>query len=1033
MMHFDPIAGLLSDLETLTDVAKAGVVSRREVRLEPGETRFAAILFLDVVGFSQHSRILTSEQLTTLIDRSFRIFELTTKSHGGYCDKVVGDAGLYVFPGHPNYPPACEAALSSAMLLLERANQITQSLRQQHGSLSLEIRIGVAFGEVTRMRVGGEEHQLTVIGETVNIAQRLEASAEPGTVQTTIRVIEQVDERLLTDERGKFELKGFGEVGIFRVKDLKPARVKLRSSFGRLTPLIGRDEILAQAQRQVENWQSVSYAAQDSADIPANAAKGRNRLLIIRGPLAVGKSRLAYELVERLKGNGRVNTFTGHCVELNSLVSIATELVLVAGLTSKNLLRRWEKLCAHAAKVMGEDYAERQRAHLPLLALLVGCTEVDTSGVRQADARSFMRAVMLALRSCCELVARFTGHPVVLVVEDLQWLGDLRELVADLLTNAQLPHPLVVVGTARPEFTLEPGEFGEGELRILELEPLEPEEGKALIQAILPGLELPPEFERSLHEKAIGLPYYYEEIAQLLLRSGLVAKEDGAYRATGELSEVAMPEDIRMLILGRLDQLDHSLRDFTKRASVLGRSFMKSVLQKMEEKLGTNGQARLEQSLGELVEEQILGEETGGRYFFLHVLTQEAAYGSLLRVNRALLHSVAADVLQDMLVPGSRAEAGIRPELTMHLEEAGRLEEAHERCCQLLGLRANTGRFENWDYWAGGASRIWDKMCEEDPTLPEDSYLLLSVTGLRYATQGDLSKAEEYYNRALELVRALGKRENEGSLQNNLGTVFRVQGKVDQAWQCFDEALEISREVGHERLEAVALRNLGTVCRERGDQADAEQYYKQALALAQDRGDRHNEALVLDGLGMLYMDRVLIDQSESCFSEALEKSQEIRNLWGEGLTLGNLGLLQMKVLKLKEARQSLDRSLQIAQEVGDPRLEGEVLGKRANLLLRQKLPELARRDLERAIELLTQVGQPFQIAFMQCQWVFCHLATGDAASAQQALKKAQSMAGQLKIGRRSALFREIEKVRTALAAFEGRELPVAQGLRKSGG
>src|SRR5690349_16877803 len=99
---FDPLAGLLADLDTIAGEAGAGFASRREYRLEPGETRPAAILFLDVVGFTSLARALDSENLSRLIDRTFRIFDLSVRAEGGYCDKVIGDAGLYVFAGHPN-------------------------------------------------------------------------------------------------------------------------------------------------------------------------------------------------------------------------------------------------------------------------------------------------------------------------------------------------------------------------------------------------------------------------------------------------------------------------------------------------------------------------------------------------------------------------------------------------------------------------------------------------------------------------------------------------------------------------------------------------------------------------------------------------------------------------------------------------------------------------------------------------------------------------------------------------------------------
>ncbi|MCH7494395.1 adenylate/guanylate cyclase domain-containing protein, partial [bacterium] len=162
MLGPDPIASLLEDLDTIAGVARAGVLTASQDELEAGETRPAAVLFLDVVGFTRLARQLASDQLARLIDRTFRIFELTAKAHGGYCDKVVGDAGLYVFLGDPGHPPACESALAAGLALVARARQVSETLKG--AGVDLAVRVGVAFGEVTRQRVGGEGWQVTVMG-----------------------------------------------------------------------------------------------------------------------------------------------------------------------------------------------------------------------------------------------------------------------------------------------------------------------------------------------------------------------------------------------------------------------------------------------------------------------------------------------------------------------------------------------------------------------------------------------------------------------------------------------------------------------------------------------------------------------------------------------------------------------------------------------------------------------------------------------------------------------------------------------------
>lgn len=1017
MAALDLIAGLLEDLDTLAQVAESGVLLRREARLEPGETRPAAILFLDIAGFTELSKRLDSAQLSLLIDRTFRIFELTVRSQGGYWDARFGDAALYVFPGHPNHPPACRAALLAGLGLLDRARQIARSLDPM--GLSLAIRAGVSFGEVTRQHVGGADKPLTVMGDTVNLAQRLEASAQPMTLQTTVRVLDQAGTGFQSEYRDAFELKGFGRVEVHRVQGYSQPPVRLRGSARRLTPLIGRDALLNQAAAQVDAWLDfLAQAGQAAgADDTRPRARGQNRLVIIHGATAVGKSRFAFELVEKLREGEAVLSATAHCTELASLLDFGSEVAACAGLDSSNLPKRWEKLCNLAAELRGSEYAQRARSHLPVLALLLDCVTVDATNIRRADAKSFLVSAVLALRACLELVSLETGQPIVVVFEDLQWMGELEEIIRGVVETAELSYPLIIVATARDDYTHTEGALGEAELCLIELEPLTAAQGDEMFAALLPGLDLPVELRAELHERAIGIPYYYEEFARMLLRRGLVAAEgepgEERYRLTQPLAALEMPSDLAMLVLGRLDQLAPWLRELTGRLSVWGRYFELDLHGALEARLGLLDTDRLREGIRQLRAEQFLDTDTGERFYFEHLLVRDAAYGALLRGNRLLLHLNAAAVLQERLIPGGSEESGLLPELALHLEYAGQFSDAHQRQCQFLSLKAQTGRFDAWEQAEAAAQRSWDLLRLQNPGLPPVSHMLLNAQGTRHRMTGDWEAAGRCYREALQIVNAQGDRRTEASLLNNLGSLLRGLGDPAGAAEHYLRALELSREFGRARLEAVVLRNMGALAREEGRTQEAEQLYQESLAISQRTRDLRNTALCLDNLGMVFMDRWMAQESEDCFNDALSIMRDIGNTWGEALVLGDLGLLRMKYMRLEEARALLDQSIVLAIEAGDPRLEGETLGKRANLLLRQGLPKLAQPDLRRALELLSRVGNPFQTAFVHCQFVFYHLALGHADSANRSFLEAEHLARQIGIGPSSALWREIEKTRAA--------------------
>jgi predicted ATPase len=193
-----------------------------------------------------------------------------------------------------------------------------------------------------------------------------------------------------------------------------------------------------------------------------------------------------------------------------------------------------------------------------------------------------------------------------------------------VLSGVQLRRPLLVIATARPEFDAEDAALAallgvesptEGEDKpwtVDEIPPLSGADGEALLQALLPGLILPADIAAELHEKASGLPYYYEEFARMLLRRGIVAPGPaGHYILTQELTELALPEDIQALLLGRLDMLPQELKELTMRASVLGRSFDRDLLARVHELLELEETRPLDDQLAELVAERVLVRDEG--------------------------------------------------------------------------------------------------------------------------------------------------------------------------------------------------------------------------------------------------------------------------------------------------------------------------------------------------------------------------------------------------------------------------------------
>ncbi len=752
----------------------------------------------------------------------------------------------------------------------------------------------------------------------------------------------------------------------------EPSRVRPRGRFRRLTALVGRGELLKKAEQQINSWLRQSY---DPAtfDITTGAAQinGRNRLLVVGGAAAVGKSRFAYELVERMKAQSTINIAYAHCVENGSLSAFAAEVAGVAGLTKGNLPARWEELCSHAAQPVSAQYAERQRKHLPLLALLLDCEEVDTAGIRQADTASFLLGVKLALRACCELVAHFTSQPVMLVIEDLQWMGSLREVITDLLANACLPQPLIAIGTARPEFAATDEELAEltgiGEaglsaglrpFSVMELPPLERTEGGRLVQKLLPGIKLPGQVERELAEKADGLPYYYEEFARLLVRHGLVVEREGSFEVKEGVSEVELPEDIRALILDRLNGLEPELRELTGRAAVIGRSFSRKRLQEIEKRLGVGTAERLETGLADLAEQQVLGGEPGDQYFFEHVMSRDAAYNSVPNPDRLLLHGVMSDVLSEMLVPGTASEWDILPELAKHLESAGNHREAHEKCCKLLGLMAKTGRIDQWKYWEEKARHAWEHARSTALALPEKSPYSLQAIGTRRLHQGRYKEAEKLLKESLAIHREIGDHRGVGLCLNNLGVVAEQQRRNEEAAKYHHESLEIYREIGDRKGTAGNLHNLGNVTFNQGRYEDGEKLYREALEINREIGNRLWIAYNLNSLGGLAHAQGRYEEGKKLYEESLAILREIGDRCGIAASLNSLGAVACCERRYNEGEKLCREALEIRREIGDRRGIASSLNNLAEVGINLEHLGKACKCLVEALRIVGEIGSP---------------------------------------------------------------------------
>jgi len=1034
---------LLADLRTLVTLA-ASAPEQAAPELEAGETRRCAILYLDVKGYTELSRLLTSEQLAVLIDRVFKLLTLEVEREGGYLDKVVGDAALYVFPGSEAHPPVVEASLRAASRIQERLGEVNEALSAHRVSLS--VRIGVNYGEVTRLTVGGTGQPETVMGEAVNLAQRLESACPPGSVLTTKRVASYAPADFVFSPPRPVELKGFGQVEVVELLSCPLISDRLRIHAGeRLAPFVGRKEELARLLEEI---------SRPGPPMP---------LVTLTGDPAVGKSRLIFEALRRLpeEDRGRVVVQTP---------SPPVEWLAVGREMARSLIRELGRLVGElsyqqVASLLSPEDPSAERIRFGLSYLLEQGEEAER--VAKLDVETRLELAEIALSALIGGISSRLPEGLVMVLEDLQWADQgssalLARLIRSLRQRDNLS--LVLTGRTGTDFPLPSGLRPDYELF---LSPLSPQEGRELVRLMLPGADLSPSLIEQIVERSAGVPFFVEEFCLFLEQEGYVERQGDRFRLVRSVEHLSLPDEVEQMVLARLDRLDSELRSLVRRLAVLGRSFPTQLVMALEGRVGRLTPDQLRDALSRLASQGILvEEEEGQRYSFRHLVTMEAAYKTNLTTNKLKLHRLAAECLEELYPERSAARAENLPRIIRHLLEAELKIEALKRALELLRLAGNLGSVGDFDAYRDLAERLlneisWENYTEEwaselspptDYWLPPDEFPYLSRLPLpeggslireHYALELAVAECAFHWRRgeaqryeqavwllmshplveadprlfttlsviasnmelrqarprkaaaliegALSRARATGDPRLMGDMHTQLGLIRWQEGDLKEAERYFRNAIDYYRRADDPIRVGAVLANLAQVRAEQQYYEDALRLYEEAHELHRRYGMRRSEAIALGNLATIHYQMGRLTEAKLQLEKALEIHRELQNRPFEAMTLGNIALVLQQLGEYQEAERYYYEALRINRELGNKRSEGVVLSNLAGLKRRQGQLDDALSYYREAEMLLNEVGHWRFLSEVLTFTADLEIEMGDLKRAREALSQARAV------------------------------------------
>ncbi len=602
------------------------------------ERRQITVMFCDLVGSTALSTQLDPEDLREVMAAYHKCTAETVTSFGGYVAKYMGD-GVLIYFGYPEaHEDDAENAVRAALALIEAVAQVFAASGRH------QVRIGLATGLVVvgELLGTGEVLERNVVGETPNLAARLQSAAAPDTVVVDATTRRLAGELFEYEAIAPTALKGFaGPVTLWRV-------LRERTIAGRFealraearTPLVGRQEEMDLLARR---W--------------AQIKDGEGRVVLLAGEPGIGKSRLTAGLEDSLKDEPHLclRYFCQPHHQGSALQPVIAQFQHAADFapndTPADKRAKTEKLLAATGGAASEDLA-------PILELL-GLSDAGADGA--ADPQRGRRLLMNALIRRLETLARTT--PVLMLFEDMHW-ADPTSLDLLTLTIEHLQHlPVLLIVTFRPEY--QPPFTGQPHVTMLTLNRLSQRERAKLIGNIVGGKSLPQQLLDQIVDRTDGVPLFVEELTKAVLESEQV--QDSEQPA----QPLAIPSTLQASLMSRVDRLG-SAREVLQIAAAIGREFPYQVLAAV----AGLPDAVLQDALIRLAEAEMVfmrGTPPNAVYIFKHALVQDSAYSTMLRSRRQQLHAAIALVLEKRAPEVVNATPEV---LAQHFEQAGRNERA---------------------------------------------------------------------------------------------------------------------------------------------------------------------------------------------------------------------------------------------------------------------------------------------------------------------------------------------------------------------
>ncbi|HEV8616508.1 MAG TPA: adenylate/guanylate cyclase domain-containing protein [Methylomirabilota bacterium] len=967
------------------------------------------VLFADLAGFTGIAEKLDPEEVHQIVDRCFEKITAEVHRFEGTINQYTGDGVMALFGAPIAHEDSARRAVHAALGIQRALREYGRELQTERG-LTVQMRIGLNTGSVVVGRIGDDlRMDYTAVGDTTNLASRLQHMARPGGVLVSATTWKAVGDFFEGLDFGEVEVKGHAPARAYEVLRPRGRRSRLDVAAERgLTPLVGRARELATL-----------------LELFAEVKAGRGQVAFIAGDAGIGKSRLTLEFRRALAEAGEnVTWLEGQCVSFGQSIPF---LPVVDQLRRNFAIEELDGEPEIIAKV---EHGMRRmgglEAHIPYVRYLLSVDAGDPAIVAM-DPLARRKKVLEAVRAMSVRGAQL--RPIVFVFEDLHWVDSSSEEYLGSLMDSVASAPMMLVMTYRVGYT---PPFGSRSFATaLTLRALSEAETLSLAGRVLGTEHFPPELRAALMDKAEGVPLFIEEVTKTLLDLGVIRRANGGYHMVKSIADVAVPDTIQDIIMARLDRLGEDGKRTVQLAAVIGRQFVKRLLERM-----ADFSDRLEGLLAELKTLEIIYEQgllPEPSYIFKHAVIQDVAYQSLLLQRRKALHRGVAAAIEELY--GDRlaehyeelAHHFLQGEdwvkaFEYHLRSGDKARDAYanQTAIDLYGRALEAGQR------AGGVvpparlmavhqrrSRLWIVLSRYPEAIAEAEKVveLARAAGDRrgegealadvgYAHLATLSGEHiGHLKRHAEEARLIAEETGDEHLLARclylLGFVETTAGTLDAGMQRFEESIRIAESKGLADTVAPSLTMLGAIVNWRGDFRRALEISERAETVAREVHDHFNEFLAVAFRCVAHIALGQYAQGLAVIEDGLAKARERNIAFNIGRLTNTLGWLYQELGDFRRAAEYDEEGVDLGQRYRVPNVE-------ISSIINLGIDHVARGEPRKALAMMETIAGRIDNAFGAHRWRWkmrvavplaeAHAALGESARALEHVERGLAQA-----------------------------------------